>query len=97
MNANILTYCFLFMQDNVIENIFFCYVRCQLLVVGDLKFYAQLLGRENMSSSWCMWCTSHPSDWKQHPVPMAETWTIEKIKEYKDHINHRELREARDI
>jgi hypothetical protein len=30
-------------------------------------------------------------------VPTAETWTIEIIKEYKDRINHRELREARDI
>jgi hypothetical protein len=41
-----------------------------------------------------MWCTSHPSDWKQHPVPTAETWTIEKIKEYRDHIDHREFLEA---
>jgi hypothetical protein len=31
-----------------------------------------------MSSSWCMWFTSHPSDWKHHPLPPAENWTIEK-------------------
>jgi hypothetical protein len=43
MNANILTYSFSFTQDNVIENNYLCNVRCQLLVVGDLKFYAQLV------------------------------------------------------
>jgi hypothetical protein len=50
-----------------------------------------------MSSSWCMWCTSHPSDWKHHPLPPSETWTIEKIKEMKERIDRRELREPREI
>jgi len=67
------------------------------LVVGDLKFYAQLMGRENMSSSWCMWCTSHPSDWKHHPLPPAETWTMQKIIRHKQRVDRREVKEARDI
>jgi hypothetical protein len=50
-----------------------------------------------MTSSWCMWCNSHPSDWKHHPIPLVDNCMIEKIKEHKDRINRRELREARDI
>ena len=40
-----------------------CDVPTHLVVVGDLKFYFQILGRENMSGSWCIWCQRHPSDW----------------------------------
>jgi hypothetical protein len=25
-----------------------------------------------MSGSWCMWCMSHPNNWKLHPVPEAD-------------------------
>ena len=98
MAANILSVLLSpFTQDNITGFNILCSVRCQVLVVGDLKFYAQLLGRENMSSSWCMWCTAHPSDWKYHPIPTADRWTIDKIKQHKDRIDRRELREARDI
>jgi hypothetical protein len=50
-----------------------------------------------MSSSWCMWCTSYPSDWKHHPVTPAENWTIKKIKHHKERIDRKEVKEARDI
>jgi hypothetical protein len=43
-----------------------CSVQNTIVVVGDLKFYAQLLGRENMSGSWCMWCDMHPSQWNDN-------------------------------
>jgi len=33
-----------------------CNVPNQIFMVGDLKFYAQMLGRNNMSGSWCIWC-----------------------------------------
>ena len=85
MAANILSVLLSpFTQDNITGFNILCSVKCQVLVVGDLKFYAQLLGRENMSSSWCMWCTAHPSDWKYHPIPTADRWTIDKIKQHKD-------------
>jgi hypothetical protein len=43
----------------------FCSVCNTIVVVGDLKLYAQLLGRENFSGSWCMWCAAHPSQWNE--------------------------------
>jgi len=33
-----------------------------------------------------MWCTAHPSIWKQHPVPEAEEWSIAKINLVKERI-----------
>jgi hypothetical protein len=50
-----------------------------------------------MSSSWCMWCTAHPSTWKQHPVTAAEEWSIAKIKSVKERIERRELKEPREM
>jgi hypothetical protein len=38
-------------------------VPLHLYVHGNLKFFAQVLGRNGMSSSWCMWCKKHPSEW----------------------------------
>jgi hypothetical protein len=40
-----------------------CSIPNRLRIVGDHKFYAQMLGRENMSRLWCMRCKSHPSEW----------------------------------
>ncbi len=34
-----------------------------LFLVGNLKFYTQMSGREGMSSYWCMLCQLHPSEW----------------------------------
>jgi hypothetical protein len=72
-------------------------VLCLILVVGDLKYYTQLLGRENMSSSWCIWCQSHPSNWKHHPLPPTEHWSIEKIKCHKEHIDCKHFKEPLQV
>jgi hypothetical protein len=50
-----------------------------------------------MSGSWCMWCMSHPNDWKLHPVPEVEYWTIQKIKEHKERVNAGLAREPSSI
>jgi hypothetical protein len=50
-----------------------------------------------MSGSWCMWCMSHPNDWKLHPVPEVEYWTVQKIKERKEQIDAGLLREPSSI
>jgi len=50
-----------------------------------------------MSSSCCMLCTSHPSEWKHHPLPPAKTWTMQEIIRQKEHIDWRKVKEARDI
>jgi hypothetical protein len=33
-----------------------CNVPTRLVLVKDLNFFAQMSGREGMSSSWCVWC-----------------------------------------
>jgi hypothetical protein len=75
-----------------------CSVPTTIVVVGDLKFYAQLLGRENMSGSWCMWCDSHPSQWNNDLSTDRENllWTIQRLKEVKDKITRGELKQAKD-
>ena len=59
-------------------------------MVGDLKFHAQMLGRNNMSTSWCMWCQLAPHEWKtQHLERDAaarqheKLWTIDSLKAHK--------------
>ncbi len=38
-------------------------VPVSIFINGDLKFLAQILGRDGMSTSWCMYCKVHPKDW----------------------------------
>ncbi len=73
-----------------------------LYLVGDLKFYAQMSGREGMSSYWCMWCQLHPSEWRtfqknSSAVPEEEKkmWTGELHKEVLEKIINGELKEPR--
>jgi hypothetical protein len=73
-----------------------CSVPNRVLVVGDLKFFAQMLGRENMSRSWCMWCQSHPSEWKSLSRSFPP-WTIELLKRHKDKIVSEKLKESKEI
>jgi hypothetical protein len=75
-----------------------CDVPIHMLVVGDLKFYAQILGRENMSSFWCMWCSKHPSEWSNsHPTSPEQLWTIQGLKAHKDKILLQKLKDPKDI
>ncbi len=41
-----------------------CDVPIKIYIHRDLKFFAQVLGHDEMSSSWCMWCKLHPSEWQ---------------------------------
>ncbi len=75
-----------------------CDVNTRVLVVGDLKFYAQILGRENMSSYWCMWCNTHPSTWPDlSTCSDAQLWTIDKMVEHRHRINQDNIKEPREI
>jgi hypothetical protein len=73
-----------------------CNVPCELFINGDLKYFAQLLGCEGMSSSWCMWCQTHPSEWK-HNRPPVNLWTINLQKERYEKRVRGELKEPKDI
>ena len=68
----------------------------RLLIVGNLKFFAQMLGRENMSGSWCMWCRSHPSQWSNYGQSFP-LWCINSLKSHKDKIISERLKEPKDI
>ena len=81
-----------------------CNVPTRLVLVGDLKFYAQMSGRDGMSSSWCMWCQLHPSEWKTFiekrgdiPIEQQQMWTVELIKEYKQKIIRKEIKTPKEI
>jgi hypothetical protein len=39
--------------DNAIDTPLIFNISSSLVVVGDLKFYFQVLGHENISGSWC--------------------------------------------
>jgi hypothetical protein len=80
-----------------------CSCSTKVYLVGDLKFYAQMAGREGMSSYWCMWCALHPSEWRsfrENPNAVAaedrKLWTIELHTETLRRINSGELKEAKE-
>ena len=75
-----------------------CDVPIRLFINGDLKFFAQILGRDGMSSSWCMWCQVHPSGWKgltADGINPDELWSIASQKNYFDRIKGGQLKEAK--
>lgn len=78
-----------------------CNAPIRLFIVGDLKFYAQMQGRENMAGSWCMWCKMSPLEWKMDPaeVPPAhrEAWTLDRLKHAKVLISEGSLTSPADI
>ncbi len=53
-----------FSSTNTSDRSIHCNFPVQVYLAGDLKFYAKMSGREDMSSFWCMWCKLHPSTWK---------------------------------
>jgi hypothetical protein len=77
-----------------------CNMTTRLFVVGDLKFYAQMLGRDNMSGSWCMWCLMVPNEWnKEEDIPLEhrEEWTIDKLEAYKVQVEEGRLKRPTEI
>jgi hypothetical protein len=47
-----------------------------------MNFFAQMLGREGMST-WCMYCQVHPNDWKGlQSVPEDALWDIAKQQQF---------------
>ena len=47
-------------------------------MTGDLAFYFTCLGRENMASTWCCWCSSSKTQWKKNII--KDYWKLESIK-----------------
>jgi hypothetical protein len=63
-------------------------VPVNLFINSGHKFFAQMLGRDGMSMSWCMYCKTHPKDWKGVPsVPAIELWSVAQQFQYDENIN----------
>jgi hypothetical protein len=70
--------------DNQQNNNFF-WLEIQTLIAGDHSFFAAILGKENMSDSWCTWCMISKVQWNGTAHLPGELWTIEK--DYEIHHN----------
>ena len=74
-------YCLLLFNSDINEGTI-CDVPIYLYINGDMKYFAQMLGREGMSISQCMYCQiMHPSDWNGlQSIPNEALWDIAKCK-----------------
>jgi hypothetical protein len=62
-------------------------VPVSIFINGDLKFFAQILGRDGMSTSWCMYCKVHPKDWiGLVEAPEEELWSIAQQTQFVESI-----------
>ena len=53
-------------------------------MVGDLKFYSQMLGKEDFDSSWCCHCRLKYAQWQGLSDVPGELWTLQAIKKQHD-------------
>jgi hypothetical protein len=81
-----------------------CNVPYNLYKVGDLKYYMQMLGRDGMSSCWCVWCKCHPSCWRKFdaekeslPDEEKELCIIAKMAEHKRALDQGVLKSLKEI
>jgi len=63
-------------------------------IAGDLAFFAVILGKENMSGSWCNWCKLSPKGWSKFGHEKGELWSIEKINNICDSVENGTLAET---
>jgi hypothetical protein len=62
-----------------------------------MKYFAQTLGHEGMSTPWCMYCQIYPYDWKGlFSVPYDELWGISKKSHFFQEISAGQLKEPKD-
>ena len=48
-------------------------------MLGDLAFYAAVLGKPNMSSVWCTWCDLGSKEWREPKHNRGVPWTMERM------------------
>ncbi len=61
-------------------------------VTGDLAFLSTVLGNENMSGHWCIWCQLSPTEWSIEGHQQGECWTMDKILSLREKIKDLEQR-----
>ena len=72
-------YVALYDAENVIEDASKATIR--LFLTGDLAFYAAVLGKVNMSGTWCTWCNLRNVEWERKDHDIGNEWTKEKMKQ----------------
>ncbi len=72
-------------------------VPIHLSINVDMKYFMQRLRHEGMSNSWCMYCQTHPNDWKGlQSVPGDVLWDISKQRQFLQDINSGQWKEPKD-
>jgi hypothetical protein len=55
-------------------------------IAGDLAFFATVLGKENMSATWCTWCKLSKSKWSPEGHLKGKLWMLQHINDIHDNI-----------
>eukprot|EP00978_Attheya_sp_CCMP212_P025588 scaffold82537_cov26-Attheya_sp.AAC.1 len=63
----------------------------RILISGDLAFFAAVLGKPNMSGSWCSWCKLAPKEWKIVDHAQGEKWTLEEMHETQTQLEDEDI------
>jgi hypothetical protein len=64
----------------------FFWLQMRTLIAGDLSFFATILGKENMSGSWCTRCMLSKAQWNDSAHLPGELWTVDKIYEIHENV-----------
>ena len=53
-----------------------------IFMVGDLKYYYQMLGKEGMTRHWCYLCKLRYEEWQEAVHALGEEWDLQKLLEW---------------
>eukprot|EP00978_Attheya_sp_CCMP212_P037364 scaffold175527_cov64-Attheya_sp.AAC.1 len=51
----------------------------KIFISGDLAFFTAVLGKINMSGSWCTWCKLSPKEWKEYMHEKGQLWILDSM------------------
>ncbi|KAL7539781.1 hypothetical protein ACHAXR_011204 [Thalassiosira sp. AJA248-18] len=62
-------------------------------MIGDLKFLAMMLGKENFEGQWCYLCQLFHTQWKDHAA-LGSPWTLDLLKEQAKKVIEEHLKDT---
>jgi hypothetical protein len=93
-----------FSLSNTTEQSVHCSCPLQVILVSDLKFYALMSGKEDMSDYRCMWCMLHPSEWRSfgenpdsNPEEQKQWWTVDLHNKHLEYIRNKDVKQLKEI
>jgi hypothetical protein len=79
-----------FEQRKEIQERILCNVPFHIFIKEILKFFAQMVRHNGMSSCQCMWCMGHPSEWctlcHENGGPFLDENSLGTIKEQMSYL-----------